>query len=333
MQFNKCLFVFSTIVICASAAHFLEQEWNVWKSKHGKEYVTEKREMFRRKAWEATWDMVQKHNQRAEQGLETYTLAMNQFADLTPEERKQRSCFRLKNEFIPSNRSTIHHRKLTSSPDTVDWREKNCNTPIKSQGLCGSCWAFAVVGVIESRYCIQTGKLIRLSEQQLVDCDATNHGCCGGKPTDALAYTAEYGIMRNRDYEYAEKQSECAYDEDKAIMLNVEKYYNLAGEENMAREVELNGPIIVGIAASEKFMFYKEGVYNGDCAEEPNHAIIIVGYGSQPSEDDPDEIEDYWIIRNSWGETWGEHGYGKMKRNVNQCDIGSNAAAIDLTGL
>ncbi|XP_063301939.1 uncharacterized protein LOC134601394 [Pelobates fuscus] len=329
MHFGKSLLVFSAIIICASAAHFLEQEWNLWKSEYGKKYVTPDSELFRRKAWEATWDKVQKHNKLADQGLKNYRLGMNQFADMTEEESKSQSCLRLNGKFTPLGHSQNYYGKRANIPDEVDYRKTKCVTKIKQQGLCGSCWAFATVGVLETRYCLEKDELLVLSEQQLVDCDEEDEGCCGGLPVNALAYVSHNGIMRSKDYEYEEKQATCGYKNDKAIMLNVTKFYILPGEENMAVSVALNGPITVGIGSTHEFQLYKGGIYDGDCAAQPNHAVIIVGYGTEKGEDD--EEEDYWIIKNSWGEAWGENGFGRMKRNVNKCNIADMASTMDFT--
>ncbi|XP_075061333.1 cathepsin L-like proteinase [Mixophyes fleayi] len=331
MHLDKYLCILSAIIICASSSRILDQQWNVWKSKYEKKYVTLHNEQFRRKAWEETWNMVQKHNRLAKQGLTKYTMAMNQFADMTTEERSSRNCLYSKgNLFVPKNIPVQVHEKNLNIPESVDWRDSGCVTKIKNQGgFCGSCWAFATVGVIESHYCIKTKELFVLSEQQLVDCDEANKGCCGGLPTNALEYVAEHGVMLAKDYEYSQKQFTCLYKPDNAITFNVTKYYVLPGEDNMASSVALDGPITVGIDASSDFMMYDNGIFMGECSEEPNHAVIIVGYGTEHEETEDEDI-DYWIIKNSWGKQWGVNGYGKMRRNVNLCGITTMAASVDL---
>ncbi|XP_053575862.1 uncharacterized protein LOC128665147 [Bombina bombina] len=332
MSWNKHLLIFSIIAICVSASHFLTREWDSWKSKYGKKYVSSHDELFRRKAWEATWDKVQKHNQLADQGLKKYRLAMNHFADMTSEERKSKSCLMPTKSSIPVNTKVRSYNKNLNIPDKVDWRKENCVTEVRNQGeYCGSCWAFATVGVIESRYCIKKGELLELSEQQLVDCDPINEGCCGGFPVNALGYVAQHGIMKRKDYEYTQQKFTCKYEENEAIQLNVTKYYVLPGEDNMASSLAYEGPLTVGFAVDEDFQLYSDGIFDGDCAESANHAIIIVGYGTeQGNEVDDDESEDYWIIRNSWGKEWGEGGYARVKRNANKCNIGDMAATADI---
>ncbi|XP_075064257.1 cathepsin L-like proteinase [Mixophyes fleayi] len=331
MHLDKQLFALSAIIICASSSHFLDQEWNAWKSNYEKKYVTLHDEQFRRKAWEETWNMVQKHNRLAKQGLTKYTMAMNRFADMTPEERSSRNCLSKKgNLSVMKNIPVQVHEKNLNIPESVDWRDSKCVTEIKDQGdFCGSCWAFATVGVIESHYCIKKKEQIVLSEQQLVDCDNVDDGCCGGLPTNALEYVARHGVMKAKDYEYSQKKFTCLYKPDDAIKFNLTKYYVLPGEDNMASSVALDGPITVGIDASSDFMMYGNGIFMGECGEQPNHAVIIVGYGTEHDEKEDEDI-DYWIIKNSWGKKWGDNGYGKMRRNTNLCGITTMAASLDL---
>ncbi|XP_053575859.1 uncharacterized protein LOC128665145 [Bombina bombina] len=327
MYWDKYMLILSAITICSTDSHFLDQEWNAWKLNYDKKYITSDDEEFRRQVWEATWDKVQKHNQLADQGLKKYRLAVNHFADMTPKERESRSCFLTSGKSSTPVYDLAHNSNI---PDEVDWRKTKCMTPVKNQGdFCGSCWAFATIGVIESRYCIKTDELLELSEQQLVDCDTNDNGCCGGHPVLALDYVAHFGIMKSKDYEYANKNLECSFNDKEALKLNLTKYYILPGEQNIAASVANDGPVSVGFAADEDFMFYSEGIFDGYCAPYANHAIIIVGYGTKEGEDE-DDNEDYWIIKNSWGDMWGENGYAKIKRNVNMCEIGDDASTLDL---
>ncbi|XP_073442955.1 cathepsin L-like proteinase [Dendrobates tinctorius] len=331
MQLAKLLLLLAAVTISAASSHFLDQEWNTWKDKYEKKYPTEEDELFRRQVWEATWHKVQKHNELANQGLSKYTMGMHKFADMTSEEHRSRSCLTSNKISVASKKTPVQtHAKNLDIPRSFDWRDTNCVGPVQNQGsYCGSCWAFATVGVMESHYCIRTTEMIKMSEQQLVDCDGKNDGCCGGLPIDALEYISQKGLMQAKDYEYSEKKFACLYNPGKAIMYNVTKYYSLPNELNMASAVALDGPITVGIDASEDLMAYTRGIFDGQCTGETNHAVIIVGYGTE-HDYDKEEYVDYWIVKNSWGNDFGEDGYIKMKRNINQCGIASMAASLDL---
>ncbi|XP_073442952.1 cathepsin L-like proteinase [Dendrobates tinctorius] len=329
MQADKFLPVLCAAIACVFSSEFLDQEWKEWKAKHDKEYSNFRDEILRRKTWEATRQKVQTHNQLADQGLSRYRMAMNKFADMTPEERSSRKCF-LSNKKSQNYVPVQDYSRNLNIPNSVDWRDSKCVGRVKNQGLCGSCWAFATVGVFESHHCIKTKELVEFSEQQLVDCDHGNYGCCGGIPEQAMAYIASHGVMQAKEYEYLEKQNQCLYKPDNAVNLNLSKYYLLPGEDNMALTVAANGPIAVGIHASHDFQLYCNGIFEGDCSPYATHAVMIVGYGTEHDQQSDEDI-DYWIVRNSWGEDWGDNGYVKMRRNVNMCGIASEASSVDLT--
>ncbi|KAM9311851.1 uncharacterized protein PAF06_009717 [Gastrophryne carolinensis] len=293
-----------------------------------KEYATSYDETMRRKAWEETWHRVQKHNQMYEQGLTKYKKAVNMFADMTSRERSSRSCLSSKQN--DKNVAVQSQTMNMNLPKSVDWRESNCVSRVKNQGdYCGSCWAFATVGVVESHHCLKTKELVEFSPQQLVDCDAESDGCCGGRAESGFEYVRRNGVMRADQYRYSQKKFRCQYISKNAIKFNVTKSYILPGEDNMASSVAQDGPIAVEIDASDDLMEYSEGIFVGDCTEETNHAVIVVGYGTEHDEE-TGESTDYWIVKNSWGKEWGEDGYIRMERNVDLCGINSRGASVDL---
>ncbi|KAM4036764.1 cathepsin S-like [Anomaloglossus baeobatrachus] len=325
MHLNRSLCIFATFFFCTWASSFFDQEWSTWKTKYNKKYSSTREELYRRKIWEDTWHKVQEHNKLADEGRSTYWKGMNHFADISPEEVKRRSC--LMSNRHDTQAPTMSYGLREGLPDHVDWRESKCVTDAKDQGMCGSCWAFATVGVVESRLCIKNHNLMTLSEQQLVDCDSGDGACCGGLPIPALSYVTKNGVMKSQDYEYEERQQACKFDEDKAISLNVTKYYNLPDEDSMVTAVALEGPVVVGFGVTHDFMTYTHGIFDGECAQSANHAIIAMGYGTETDEDG--EEQPYWIIKNSWSEAWGEKGFAKVKRNVDKCFISRYAASFD----
>ncbi|XP_030078285.1 cathepsin S [Microcaecilia unicolor] len=306
----------------ALALESLDNEWKLWKSNYGRKYSSKKEEEFRRITWETNWQKVQKHNQLADQGKKSYWMKMNHFADKSENELKRMDCLHLppREERKFKNYQDEKYRAL---PPNVDWREKKCVTAVKNQEACGSCWAFATVGTIESRYCIKYGPLVELSEQQLVDCSYENGGCCGGFPDAALDYVLDNGLMKSSSYKYKGYGSECRYKHRQALALNSSKFYNLATEDNIASALASDGPMSITFAVHPNFQLYDRGIYDDECAEYSNHAMLVVGYGSL-------DYEQYWIVKNSWGHYWGENGYVKIRRNVNLCNIGEWASAADL---
>ncbi|KAM4675974.1 cathepsin S-like [Discoglossus pictus] len=229
-----------------NASHFLDQEWTMWKAK----YV---------KIWEETWVKVQTHNVLAAQCLKNYTLNMNQFADMTSKERSAYNCLSCTKPNQPRQAPAVQAIKAPKVksgdlPETVDWRDSGCVTHVKQQGICGSCWAFSVVSALETRYCLRHDKLLSFSEQQLVDCDDGNDGCCGGMPLPAFDYIYKRGLMETKDYKYTQMHEGT----QKCHRLNMTIFYTLPNEDNIARSVATDGPVTIGFGVHDDFILYEE---------------------------------------------------------------------------
>lgn len=187
---------------------------------------------------------------------------------------------------------------------------------------CGACWAFAVTGAIEGHIAAKTGELPLLSEQNLVDCSKSqgNEGCGGGFPFNGFQYVIENkGIASGLKYPYTTTEGECVYTEEKKAAEIKDFMVIPPGDENeMKRIIATKGPIACSIHAElDSFILYKRGIYDDqECNDgELDHSILVVGYGTENG-------ADYWIIKNSWSEVWGEKGYMKLPRNKNSfCHI------------
>lgn len=216
-------------------------------------------------------------------------------------------------------------RKRSTSPDSKDWRNDGAVTPIKNQLKCRSCWAFAAVGALEGLFFRKYGVLNSFSEQQLVDCSKRNSGCNKGFTAKAFIYTLNDGIVNEAAYPYNGQDNNCEAEEGSFKNTGIRTIAE--GDENELKEVVGNiGPVAAGIdASSEKFMHFHGGVYETqECdnrVESINHAVLVIGYGV-----DEEAKSDYWLIKNSFGSTWGEKGFGKIARNKNNhCGIASAA--------
>ncbi|OQV18142.1 Cathepsin L1 [Hypsibius exemplaris] len=200
----------------------------------------------------------------------------------------------------------------------VDWRAEGYVTPVKDQGQCGSCWAFSATGSLEGQTYRKTGKLISLSEQNLIDCSRPqgNDGCDGGRSDYAFNYIAQVGIERERDYPYTAQDDSCVYDPSKKAAEDT-GFVDIPSADEAALVAASVGPISVAIDASrDTFQLYAGGVYNEPACSSTdlNHGVLAVGYGNDS------RGGDYYIVKNSWGEGWGLGGYILMARNRdNQC--------------
>jgi len=305
----------------------LDSEWQAYKSYHTKKYSSSE-ESLRRLIWEENLKRVALHNLEAAMGKHTYTLAMNEFADLSGEEFAKivlGSCV------IPKRNSTGAATFLKSPfiqvPTSVDWRDKNLVTPIKDQKQCGSCWAFSTTGSLEGQHSKKTGKLVSLSEQQLVDCSGKfgNFGCMGGLMDNAFRYIkANGGIDTEASYPYEARDGHCRF-KPADIGATVAGYTDVpeGDEAALTQAIATVGPISVAIDASHfSFQLYHTGVYyEKRCSSTRlDHGVLAVGYGTEDG-------QDFYWVKNSWGVSWGQKGYIKMARNrKNNCGIATQAS-------
>ncbi|CAK1585070.1 unnamed protein product [Parnassius mnemosyne] len=328
------------VVAAVSAVSFFDlvkEEWNAFKMEHNKQYDSEVEDKFRMKIYAENKHKIAKHNQKFARGLVTYRLKQNKYGDM------------LHHEFVHTmngfNKTAKHNKTLYSKgtgvrgasfiapanvafPDQVDWRKHGAVTDVKDQGKCGSCWSFSATGALEGQHFRSSGYLISLSEQNLIDCSAAygNNGCNGGLMDNAFKYIKDNrGIDTEKSYPYEAVDDKCRYNPKNAGADDVGFVDIPAGdEEKLMQAVATVGPVSVAIDASqESFQFYSEGVYFDENCSSSNldHGVLVVGYGTD------ENGGDYWLVKNSWGRSWGELGYIKMARNRdNHCGIASSAS-------
>ncbi|XP_042899502.1 procathepsin L [Parasteatoda tepidariorum] len=325
------LVLFATL--CAATAYVTEfdvikEEWKAFKLMFEKTYE-EAEDLFRMKVFVENKHKIAKHNQLFLSGKKSYRLRMNGFGDLLHHEfvRKVNGFQRNYNESLASGSTYLSPANVVA-PKQVNWTAEGYVTPVKNQGQCGSCWSFSATGALEGQHFRKTGKLVSLSEQNLIDCSGKfgNEGCNGGLMDQAFDYIKENkGIDTEEAYPYKHKQGRCHYKKQNKGATDTGFVDLPSGDETKLMEaVATIGPISVAIDASqESFQFYSEGVYNEpQCSSEQlDHGVLCTGYSVSESG------EDYWIVKNSWGEKWGESGYIKMARNKNnQCGIATQAS-------
>lgn len=254
----------------------------------------------------------------------SYKLKLNHLADRS--EAELRALMGLKHS---QNKNYEGHKYTMSNakkPESIDWRELGAVTPVKDQCMCGSCWTFGTVGVLEGQYYRKYGKLEKFSEQNLLDCSWNfgNNGCNGGEDFRAYGWMIHNGgLMTDKDYgRYLGIDGRCHFDES-AAAIKVTDYVLTKpfSVEELEDAVANVGPISVGVAVNKNFLFYAEGVFDDEtcssAVEDQAHAVLAVGYGTENG-------KDYWIIKNSWSTWWGDEGYIKIARKGNICGVATS---------
>jgi cathepsin L len=307
----------------------LDAPWALYKRTYEKQYASNAEEITRRSIWEAHIAIISKHNLEADLGLHTYTLGMNKYGDMTIKEFvKQMNGLDLSlNVSFAGTCDQYVAPANFKRPDTVDWRTKGYVTPIKDQGQCGSCWAFSTTGSLEGQHFAKTQQLVSLSEQNLVDCSGKygNFGCSGGLMDNAFKYIKENnGIDTESSYPYEARNDACRFNTKNVGATDTGcKDIKQLSEDDLQDAIATVGPVSVAIdAAHTSFQLYRSGVYNEPtCSQQQlDHGVLAVGYDSLSG-------QDYYIVKNSWGLSWGNQGYIWMSRNKNnQCGIATLAS-------
>lgn len=278
--------------------------------------------------------LAQERNSRAavnaRRGLKPETHGVTKFMDLTPQE------FTAKFKgLIPSKHlknTTLHTNavKASVSAKSIDWNAKGALTPIKNQGQCGSCWAFSATEQLESQFFQKYGTLKELAPQQVVSCDYTCNGCGGGNPIEAWGYVYSFGGQEpSGDYPYTSGVSGqtgvCRSDAAEVIEDVGSTYKMIASqpseESNMLAQIQ-DSPMSVCVDA-QLWQTYTGGVITASsgCGTSIDHAVQATGYNAEGN---------YWIVRNSWGETWGENGFVWVEYGANVCGITTQATTVSV---
>ncbi|KAK1793229.1 hypothetical protein P4O66_011410 [Electrophorus voltai] len=318
------LIIAALVTLSSATSVSLEDlEFHAWKLKFGKTYGSAEEEYQRKETWLANRKLVLIHNMLADQGIKSYRLGMTYFADMDNQEYRQaafKGCLGSFNR-TKAHSATTFLRQAGGAvlPDTADWRDKGYVTDVKDQKQCGSCWAFRA---LEGQTFRKAGKLVSLSEQQLVDCsgDYGNMGCGGGLMDQAFDYIKDNGgIDTEESYPYEAVDGECRFKPD-SVAATCTGYVDItSGDEDALKEaVATIGPVSVAIdAGHSSFQLYDSGVLNEpECSStDLDHGVLVVGYGS-------DNGQLNITLFSSWGFDWGQEGYIMMSRNKhNQCGI------------
>ncbi|KAJ6325501.1 hypothetical protein OIU76_012560 [Salix suchowensis] len=312
-----------------------EEKFKMFIKKHKKEYKTREEYVHRFGIFGKNLIRAAEH-----QALDPTAIhGVTPFMDLTEEEFERIYTGVLGGGTVPVEKASVSFMDASGLPGSFDWREKGAVTDVKMQGSCGSCWAFSATGSVEGANFIATGKLLNLSEQQLVDCDrvcdktdkaSCDDGCGGGLMTNAYRYLIEAGgLQEESSYPYAGKRGECKFDPEK-IAVKVANFTKIAVDENqIAANLVHHGPLAIGLNA----IFMQTYIGGVSCPlicgkKWLNHGVLLVGYGARGYSILRFGYKPYWIIKNSWGKQWGEKGYYRLCRGHGTCGMNQMVSAV-----
>jgi len=267
-------------------------------TEHGKNYETLAEYQHRLEVFTHKHNLIQAHNAMGE----SYTLGHNKFSDWTDEEYNAILTYLPEHGIMKANETFVPAVGASYSP--INWVDLGAVSPIQDQGQCGSCWAFSSVSAAESAHEIATGHLEKFSEQQLVDCVRLCFGCNGGNQALAFNYYESHYAMSESSYPYTAKNGTCAYSSSDNLGVKVTNYTSVTADSPDAMKAALEvAPLAVAIQANQlSFQLYSSGVFtNTSCGTNLDHATVV-GWGQSNG-------MDYWIMRNSWGTSWGQAGY------------------------
>jgi C1A family cysteine protease len=256
---------------------------------------------------------------------QNFTMGVNQFTDLTPEEFRAQYVGGLKAK-VGSYGCKSFSSGASGAPASIDWRTKGAVTSVKDQGQCGSCWTFSATGAVEGAWAISKGQLIDLSEQELVDCATGisygSHGCNGGTMEGAFKFIIENGQCSLSSYPYTAKDGSC---QKCSPVSHITSCSDVKPNDQISLKAAVaQQPVAVAISADTRlFQSYSGGVItSSSCYTSLDHGVLIVGYGTENG-------QDYWLVKNSWSSSWGMDGYVKIAKSSSTNDPGVCGISMD----
>ncbi|ELR20475.1 cathepsin L, putative [Acanthamoeba castellanii str. Neff] len=307
----------------------LRHQFTDWVVAHNKTYVNPEL-AHRWNVWRENYRFIEEHNRQNH----SYSLGMNQFGDLTFDDYKALYTVTMPpfnaSDFddvyaTPTEANATEAAANSSGlarrhPVSLDWRIWGAVQAVKNQGSCGSCYAFSAIGALETAHWRKHNTLPDLSEQHIVDCtrEYGNGGCSGGWMHTAFKWLQEKGgAVSQADYPYTNRVGTCQHaSKPKATYLAKYVRIGAGNEQQLLDAVATVGTVSVAInAGTQQFSYYSGGILDvANCGNRPTHAVLLVGYGTENG-------KDFWILKNSWGTSWGEKGFFRLARGKNMCGI------------
>lgn len=318
MRCYLLVFAFVHLVICER--FYNSADWISYKLQFNKTY-SPKENLQRQVIFQRNALKIQVHNKRFKAGLEHFDMELNNFVDWTDAEIHQLFNYQIVGPMDRSinlhyENAEIYEPTTETVPKQIDWVKQGAVTPVKEQKNCLVCFIFAVIGSLEGQYFRKTGELKEFSEQQLLDCMDPKQEFCetGGYFDTCFEYLNSDGVTFRTNYPYTGEQGECRAQHPQVKTKGYKIFRN--NEFHLVHALAEVGPIAVALDFT--FIIFGSGktIFDTDLpCNNPNHAVLVVGYGTD------ENGRDYYLMKNSFGEQWGDKGYFKMARGKNLCGI------------
>jgi C1A family cysteine protease len=290
--------------------------WEAFKAEHGKSYSAAE-EPRRMAIFKANMMKAAAMEAGSKSGAR---FGVNRFTDMAAEEFKVYHSLNVPNVERNETPEFSESELLLSKKKSKDWRQGGAVTQVKNQGQCGSCWSFSTTGGAEGANFMANGELVSASEQQFVSCDTTDMGCSGGLQEQAYEWVINSNngvIVTEADYGYvsgAGNVPSCKRTGSMETAATIKSYKMVQqSEDAIAATLIKSGPVPIAIDATA-WQTYQGGIMDNCGGFQMDHAVLAVGV-----------TPDYWIVKNSWGTSWGESGYIRLQRGTNQCLISQHA--------